>query len=114
MMRFAKIAKSGVDANEMEGLAAMSDLLEVCLADSEEFNRFMDHCTRDRLDGDQMLERVKAVVERLNQRPTQRSSDSPDGSNTTGTSTAAGSSSPVVRRLEQKGRPDVGLIVDEA
>ena len=117
LMRFAKVAKQGTDANDMDGLAAMYDLLEQCFVDTAEFDRWMDAATAARADQDEILEVVKMATEAVMARPTERPSPSPAGPSTTSTSTAAAPSrSPeqVQRDLERSGRPDLALIVAQA
>lgn len=113
LMRFAKVAKSGTDSNEMAGLAAMYDLLETCIADSE-WDRFTDHATKTRADGDELMAVVGQVFEVLSGRPTSRPSDSSDGSPAERPTSADDSSSQVVSRLERQGRPDLALMVNMA
>ena len=110
LMRFAKHAQAGVDANEMAGLAALLDLLEQCIA-PQDWQRFNDHADKVRADGDQLMVVVKDVIEVLSARPTSRPSDSSDGPSTTSVSSAGDSSTQVITRLEAQGRPDLALIV---
>lgn len=113
LMRFAKVAQSGVDADDMAGLAAMYDLLEQCLAD-DEWARFQAHADKVRADGDELMALVAEVFEVLSQRPTSRPSDSSDGPPTTSENSADDSSSPVVSRLVTQGRRDLAQIVEQA
>lgn len=113
LMRFAKLARSGLDSQEMEGLAAMYDLLEQCI-DPEDWARFEAAATRERDQGDELMAVVTKAIELMAARPTLRSSDSSDGPPNTSGSSTGGSSSPVVRRLEQQGRAAQALIVEEA
>ena len=113
LMRFAKVARSGVDAQELEGLAAMYDLLEQCI-EPDEWDRFVDLATKHRDQGDDLMEVVKETIETMSARPTERSSDSSDGPAPTSQNSTDASSSPVVRRLENRGRPDLALVVQEA
>jgi hypothetical protein len=113
LMRFAKVAKQGTDANDMDGLAAMYDLLEQCFADTAEFDRFLDVATVGRWDADEILEVVGKVMEVLAERPTGRSSDSSAGPSSTPLSSAAVSSLRAQRRLEQAGRADLAVAVLE-
>jgi hypothetical protein len=108
MMRFAKAAKAGVDSNDLDGLAAMYDLLEQCLAD-DEWARFERHADRHRADGDELMEVVSKVFEVLSERPTRRPSDSSDGPSTTSPSSTDASSSRALRQLD--GRPDLQIAV---
>jgi hypothetical protein len=113
LMRFAKIAQDGVDSDDLAGLTAMYDLLQQCIVD-EEWARFEVLATRHRDQGDELMQVVKQAIETMSARPTQRSSDSSDGPAPTSQSSTAGSSSPVVRRLERQGRAAQALIVQEA
>ena len=111
LMRFAKFAKAGVDSADMAGLAAMYDLLEQCI-DPADWERFEACADKHRADGEELLEVVTAVIERLTDRPTTRPSTSSDGPQTTGTSSTASSSSDASRLLP--GRPDLQLFVVQA
>lgn len=135
LMRFAKLAQAGVDTDEMDGLVAIYDLLEQCIDTSrycagcgeaerdgccdgrrivDDWTRFTVLATAHRDQGEELLDIVKQAVELMADRPTLRSSGSSDGPPSTSGSSTEGSSSPVVRRLERRGRPDLGLIVAEA
>src|SRR5690348_16012913 len=83
LMRFAKVGKAGVDSDSLEGLVAMYDLLEQCLA-PEEWQRFQNTADLNRADADELLAVVTKVFEVLSERPTSRPSDSSDGPSTTG------------------------------
>jgi hypothetical protein len=113
MMRFAKVAKAGVDSDDLDGLAAMYDLLEQCIAD-DEWARFQAHADRTRADGDELMSVVKRVFEVLSERPTRRPSDSSGGPLTTEPSSTDGSFSQVIAREEAAGRPDRALILVQA
>lgn len=113
LMRFAKVAKTGVDSDEMEGLVAMYDLIEQCLA-TEEWERFQTHATAKRADGEQLMAFVAKVIGELTERPTQRPSDSSDGPSSTGQSSTDDLSSRVKARLEEQGRPELALMVVQA
>lgn len=113
LMRFAKIAQAGVETNDMDGLAAMYDLLEQCLTE-QDWDRFVVAATKHRADGDELMVVVKEAIERMAERPTQRSSDSSDGPPSTSPSSTDDSSSQAIRRLEQQGRPDLANVVQMA
>jgi hypothetical protein len=112
LMRFAKVAKAGVDSDSQAGLVAMYDLLEQCIA-PQDWPRFEAHADKVRADGEQLMKVVSDVLEVVTQRPTQRPSASSDGPQTVSESSAANSSDAVIRRLEEKGRPDLALVVLE-
>ena len=113
LMRFAKVAQSGIDTNEMGALAAMLDLLEQSIA-PQDWRRFNDHADKVRADGDTLMTVVKEVITALSARPTSRPSDSSDGPPPTNASSAGDSSSQVIDDMERRGRPDLALIVSMA
>lgn len=113
LMRFAKVAKGGADSADMEALAVMLDLLEQCIAPSE-WQRFQDCADRNRADGEELLAVVTSVMETLTERPTSRPSDSSAGPQTTTPNSEGVLSSRVIGRLEDQGRPDLALMVNQA
>jgi hypothetical protein len=113
LMRFAKVAQDGVNAEDLAGLTAMYDLLEQCIH-PEDWPRFVAAATKHRVQGDDLMEVVKQAIEAMSARPTARSSASSDGPPLTKPSSTESSSSPVVHRLEQRGRPDLALVVEES
>lgn len=88
---FAKAASSGLDSSEMEGLAALIDVVSSCVIEEDQA-RLLSVASKHRADADVLLAVVKAVLESQTGRPTQRPSDSSDGSSTTGASSRAPSS----------------------
>lgn len=111
LIKFARIAKAGVDADDMEGLVAQGELLEQCFTD-EAWTRFETVATTNRADGEELMTVVSEAIELISQRPTQESSDSSDGPTTTQPSSVGDSSSRVLSRLD--GRPDLQLAVVRA
>lgn len=117
-MRFAMVAQSGVDANEIEGLAAMHELLRQCVH-PQDWDRFQRHAVTVCADGDELMECVGTVMAVLANRPTGRSADSSDGpriiepNSTEGSSSLDTGSEKVIQRLNERGRPDLALIVRE-
>ncbi len=116
LMRFAKIAKAGVDGDTLDGLAAMYGMLEQCIHE-DDFPRFEAHADDRRADGDELMEAVKDTFRVLSDRPTGRSSDSSDGPRTIEPNSTAVSSLPdtgperVISRLNEQGRPDLALLI---
>ena len=115
LMRFAKVAKQGVDAEDLDGLAALYDLLEQCIHD-DEWTRFQETADRTRADGEELMAVIGKVFEALAARPTSLPSDSSAGQPTTQPRSESVDTSylQVVKRLEQQGRPDQALIVAQA
>lgn len=65
LLRFAHLAKSGIDANDLEGLSAMYELLEQCLH-AEDWDRFQRAALRSRASGDDLLHFVATVGKAIN------------------------------------------------
>ncbi len=86
--RFAKAATSGLDTAEMEGLAALVDLLADVVID-EDRERFLHTAAKFRAGGEQLMPIVRAVIEAQAGRPTAPLSDSSDGRSSTGESLKA-------------------------
>lgn len=112
LMRFAQIAKRGADSDDMDGLAALRDLLDAVL-NPEDLPRFDRVADEHDAGGDDLMAVATECIKVISERPTSRPSDSSDGPQTTSGSSAAGSSSPVTV-LERKGRPDLALLVGRA
>lgn len=112
LMRFAHLAQKGIDSNDMDGLVAIYDLLRAVIAD-EDWRRFEEHASVTRADGDDLLAVVKQAMALISERPTVRPSDSSDGPPATNVSSAGDSSSRVIHRLEQEGRPSLALMVQQ-
>jgi len=113
LMRFAKIAKSGVDSSDEDGLAAMYDLLQQCIAD-EDWGKFEAHADKTRADDQELMQVIKDVMSALSERPTSRPSDSSAGPQPTAPISAEDSSAlEVVRRLNsgEHPRPDLAMAV---
>lgn len=111
LLKFAKIAKSGVDSSDEEGMTAMYNLLQQCIAD-DQWDAFEDHANTTRADDQELLQVIKDVMTIVSERPTSRPSDSSAGPPTTAPISAEDSSSlEVVRRLKSQGRPDLAMAI---
>ncbi len=110
LMRFAKVAKAGADAGDMDGLAALYDLLKQCIAPSD-WARFEAVADRTQAEGDELMAVVGKVFEALSERPTRSPSDSSDGRTSTQRSSGDASYLRVVERLEAEGRPELAHVV---
>ena len=113
LMRFAKVAKAGADANDMDSLAALYDILEQCIAPAD-WHRFEAAADESRADGGALMGVVGKVFEVLSERPTSLPSDSSGGQTSTPPNSGDASYLRVVKRLEAEGRPDTALIVQMA
>lgn len=112
LLRFAHLARAGIDSGDMEGLDAMYTLLRQSFTD-EAWVAFVDVAERERADGEELMVVIRDAIRAMSARPTGRPSDSSDGSQNTSASSADGSSSPVIDRLMNRGRPDLALIVTQ-
>lgn len=112
LMQLGHHAKNGVDSNDFEGLAAMYALLEQCIA-TQDWERFQQHALDTRSDGETMFRVTQDVLVKLNDRPTKRPSGTSDGSPATSPNSTGDSSSRVIHRLEDAGRPDLALLVTQ-
>lgn len=133
LMKFATLAKkqaakrqadpTASGGDDMEGLSALYSLLRSCVAD-DEWEAFEDHANDVGAGSEDLMHVVKDAVSAAAGRPTQPPNGSPDGLSTTapssaGSSFGAGSSvrqgDPRVQQdLEQRGRPDLALVVVRA
>ena len=108
MLRFAAVAESGVDADEMEGLAAMHELLRDCLVaepvteegDDGEVKvvahgwaRFAKVASDNKVSADELMEICAAVYQSVTGKDTPQPSASPVGQSPTGPTSRAPSSS---------------------
>jgi hypothetical protein len=123
LMRFAMLSKQGVQADDVEGLAAMYALIRDCIdttrpqvqatdpetgqpavdpetgqpvmedAGPSEWDRFEAHAIDAKADENDLLKVVQDVIQVLSARPTRRPSDSSAGPQTTSPSSKAISSS---------------------
>ena len=103
LMRFAKVAKGGGDSADLEGLAAMYDLLKACIAPAD-WPRFERAADDSGADGGALMTVVADVVKLLSERPTVRPSVSSDGPPATPQSSEGDSYSRARQELDN--RPD--------
>jgi hypothetical protein len=124
LMEFAVLAErqqqSTTAADEMAAMTALLGLLRECIAE-DEWDAFRAHARTVRAGADELNRVMTDAVTVQAARPTRQSSGSPGGPPRTGTSSAAGSSSPVPvgsiqvqHDLEDRGRPDLALVVKRA
>lgn len=80
----------------------------------DDFDKFWATAKRERQGIEDLMGLMQAVVEAVSARPTGRPSDSSDGPRLTSVTSVGDSSSRVIRRLEQEGRPSIALMVAQA
>jgi hypothetical protein len=123
MLRYARVTKRAMQrqrnqktddeaggADLMEMYDATLSLLEQCVH-PDEWDRFEQVTTEHGVDHEGYMDFAGRVMAALTDRPTTRSSDSSDGPRIIEPSSTDDSSSPVIHRLNDKGRPDLALMV---
>ena len=80
----------------------------------DDFRKFWELVRKNRQNLDQQMSFAKWVVEEMSGHPTPLLSDSSDGQQRTAPSSVGDSSSRVVERLAEQGRPDLALAVVHA
>jgi hypothetical protein len=81
------------------------------MVDPEQFDAFWILVKKHRQTPQDMMTLSHKLLEGLTGRPIELPSDSSDGQGSTSGSSTGDSSSPVVRRLEKQGRPELALLV---
>lgn len=104
LLKFAHVAKKGMDSADMEALAVVYDVLAQAIH-PEDWDAFCDHATEVRAETDDLLEVVSQAIEVMTARPTGRSSESSDGPTTTSPSSPAASSSQVFSTRDPRHGP---------
>jgi hypothetical protein len=120
MMRYARVAKRQMQraksggtsdgTDEIEALDATLSLLEQCVH-PDDWEKFEQVTSAAGVDQEGYMDFAGRVMAQLADRPTGRSSDSSDGPRIIEPSSTDDSSSPVIHRLNDKGRPDLALMV---
>lgn len=82
LLKFAHVSSKGVNAGDMEGLAAMYALIRDCIA-ADQWERFEQTAIEKQAEDTDLLDVVAKTIEALSARPTQRRSGSSSGSPTT-------------------------------
>lgn len=78
LLRFAHASAKGVDSNDMQGLAAMYEVIRDCIDDAE-WDRFQQHAIDTKAESEELLQVVSDVIEVLSARPTGSPSGSSNG-----------------------------------
>lgn len=103
---FAESA-AAVDVGQVEAVNTMMRTL----IHPEDFEQFWKLVRANRQQTEDLATLAMDIMESITDRPTERPSDSSDGPRSTDENSPVVSSSPVVRRLESQGRPDLALMV---
>lgn len=91
LLKFAHLSKKGVDSADMEGLAAIYDLLRAVFTD-DAWERFEIDSTEERANDEDLMQIITKAIEVIAARPTKSPSDSSDGQSTTTASSTEPSS----------------------
>lgn len=92
LIRLGYIAKKGIDVDDLEGAAAMYDVIAEAIH-PDDWPAFMDYASEVHADGQQLMVVVQQAVAVISSRPTRRPSDSSGGPPATATSSSVVSSS---------------------
>jgi hypothetical protein len=111
LLRFASAQARGLDSNDMEGMAALHDMIRDCI-DEGEWERFVRHATDTKAEADELMAVVKQVIEALTARPTPPPRGSSPGRRTASANSKASSRSPAIRRPQMTGMVPVDDLVD--
>jgi hypothetical protein len=93
LVRFAYISRTGVGLDDMDGLAAVYEMVRDCLH-PDDWDRFQETCAVKGADEDAVLGVVRVCIQAAAARPSLRPSDSQPGSPNTDPSTKADAPSP--------------------
>ncbi|MGI5171870.1 hypothetical protein ACQEU3_46765 [Spirillospora sp. CA-253888] len=91
MMQFAAAAKAGLDSSDMDGMAAMYQMLQDCIHE-EDWPRFERDMVAKKADEQDFMYCVQRAMAIISARPTRQRSDSSSGRSQT-TASSTGSSS---------------------
>jgi hypothetical protein len=108
MMEFAEAAADGLDADMMQGLAAMLRLIKECIIPAD-LARFLKSARKNKAKSDDLLPILKATFEGAAERPTGQLSDSSDGLPVTAPKSVVNSDDKASAMFP--GRPDLQLAV---
>lgn len=78
LMKFAHAANSGLDSDDMAGLAAMYAMIRDTVH-PDDWERFERHAIDQHAEGDELMAFVGKAIEAISARPTRRRSVSSDG-----------------------------------
>lgn len=110
LLEFAELGSGLEEKSGQDALDAVNVVLRN-IVHPDDFEEFWKLARKNRQTMDDMTDLAMAVIEAVTDLPTELPSDSSDGQSSTDTKSEVDSSSPVVRRLEKKGRPDLALMV---
>lgn len=96
-----------------EAIGAVMSMLRA-VVHPEDFDEFWSLSKANRQTVDDLTDVVEKLVVAVTERPTQRPSASSRGQRSTGERSEGDSSSRVVNRLEEQGRPDLALLVQRS
>ncbi len=108
LMEFAEASADGLDADMMQGMAAMMRLIKECVAPTD-LKRFLVVARKNHASSEDLIAVLKATFEQTTERPTGLPAGSSDGQQTIEPKSDASSDD---RGLEMlNGRPDLQLAV---
>jgi hypothetical protein len=114
LLEFTDAAPSGADSELLSGAASVMRLIKAAVH-ADDWERFRASARKNKaLVRDHLMPVVLAAYAQPIDRPTGLPSGSSDGQPATAPNSADDSSSRVIARLEQQGRPDLALVVAQS
>jgi hypothetical protein len=114
LLEFADAATSGADSELLSGAASVMRLLKAAVH-GDDWERFRSSARKNKARvRDHLMPVVLGAYAQPIDRPTGLPSDSSDGQPATAPNSADDSSSRVIARLEEQGRPDLALVVAQS
>lgn len=78
LLKFAHASAQGLDSTDMEGLAALYEMIHDCIHD-DEWQRFERHAIDTKAEAEDLMSLVQKVIEALSARPSRPPGDSSAG-----------------------------------
>jgi len=108
LMEFAEASADGLDADMMQGMAAMMRLIKECV-DPKDLKKFLVVARKNHASSEDLVGVLKATFEQVTDRPTGLPADSSDGQQTIEPKSVSSSADRGLGLLN--GRPDLQLAV---
>ena len=93
LLRYTHAADKGITGDDMEGLAAIYDMLRDAIH-GDEWDRFQRDATDKKAQAEDLITVITQAIEIISARPTRQPSASPDGPSDTSTNSTGSSPSP--------------------
>lgn len=106
LYKFMALANKGAESDQGEGAVVLDKLIDQAVK-PEDLDRFNDVCDRERVQDEELLEFLGAVIAAVSERPTSQPSDSLDGPLPTPLRSVSPPDDPAMEQLA--GHPDMQI-----